>query len=162
MAAPFQQTFSLLCLKSKGPLAQSQSPWYYVPPKQLHPGNWKVPLPIFLLPLLLSSKMEPGVFGAAMGCAPPCTVHLLPCRACVHLLPCRACTHLVTPPLPGMRFLPVHMCRAPPSFRKAAFLSFAWKTPAHPFPLTLDVTTSKSVPWTASAEMVYTCFWPLE
>lgn len=143
MAVPFQQTFSLLCLKSKGPSAQSQSPWYSVPPKQLHPVNWKAPLPIFLLPHLLSSKMEPGVFGAAM-------------------LPAGPAPTWVTPPLPGMRFLPVHMCRAPPSFRKAAFLLFAWKTPAHPFPLTVDVTTSKSVPWTASAEMVYTCFWPLE
>ena len=85
MAPPFQQAFSLLYLKLKGPPVQSQSPWYSVPPKQLHPGNWKAPLPIFPLPLLLSSKMELGVFEAAMGCAPLCTVHLLPCRACTHL-----------------------------------------------------------------------------
>ena len=85
MAPPFQQAFSLLYLNLKGPPVQSQSPWYSVPPKQLHPWNWKAPLPIFPLPLLLSSEMELGVFEAAMGCAPLCTVHLLPCRVCTHL-----------------------------------------------------------------------------
>ena len=79
----FQQAFSLLYLK--GLPAQSQSPWYSFPLEQLHPGNWKAPLPIFPLPLLPSSHTELGVFGAAMGHAPLCTVHLLPCRALAHL-----------------------------------------------------------------------------
>lgn len=137
-STPFQQAFNLLYLKLKGTLAQSLSPSYAVPSEQLHTGNWKAPLPSSRPPPhscpAPASKRELRVFGAAVGRAPAPLLVAGPVPTC-------ACTHS-----PWMCFLLVHMCKAPPSFRNAPFLSFAWKTPVHPLQLPSDVTTLRSLP----------------
>lgn len=88
MAVPFQQTFSLLALKSKGLFCPESVPLVLCPSKQLHPVNWKAP-PSHL-PTAPSPLQQNGAWGLWSNHAPagpaPTWVTLLLFQGCASYL----------------------------------------------------------------------------